>query len=171
MREKHQLVACPMHPNWDQTCNPGMCPDQGPNPPPFGVQDDSPTDPATPVRAYIPVSHTRDPVVPFPLPPSLLPPYHQAQARQAVHLQWLAPSAVGQRGPAHRGRQELEGVATHWCRPFQWVFSCDSGCHPQLHASISLGTPLIRSYTAHQASLPPFSPLPSGPIQPHLAGG
>ena len=30
-------------PNWDGTCNLGMCPDQGWNPQPFGVWDDAPT--------------------------------------------------------------------------------------------------------------------------------
>ena len=33
--------------SWDRTHNPGMCPDQGLNPQPFGIRDNVPTNAAT----------------------------------------------------------------------------------------------------------------------------
>ena len=41
--EKHWLVASHTHPNQGSTLSIGMCPDQGLNLQPFGVQDDTPT--------------------------------------------------------------------------------------------------------------------------------
>ena len=44
--EKHWPIASFMHPNWDWTCNPGMCPDWESNRRPFALQDDTqPTEP------------------------------------------------------------------------------------------------------------------------------
>ena len=50
VREKHQLVASPMHPtpNWGWTYNLGMCPNQGSNPWPFSLWDNAMTNGATP---------------------------------------------------------------------------------------------------------------------------
>ena len=45
--EKHWLVAAYTPQTGDQTRNLGMCPDQGLNPQPFGVQDDAPTNRVT----------------------------------------------------------------------------------------------------------------------------
>ena len=47
VREKPRLTLSCMCPDWDQTCNLGMGPDQKLNPPTFGVWDNAPTTQAT----------------------------------------------------------------------------------------------------------------------------
>ena len=42
VREKHELAASRMHPNQGSNPQPGICPDQEPNPQDSGIQDDAP---------------------------------------------------------------------------------------------------------------------------------
>ena len=54
MGEKHQSVASYIHPNHDQSCNPGMCPDGESNSQPFSLYDDTqPTVPYQPGPVHL----------------------------------------------------------------------------------------------------------------------
>ena len=93
-RETHQLAASHMHPNWGQTCSPGMCPGQGLNRRPSALWDDAhPTEPHRSGRhcTFSTFRHTN--------------PHHRGTgASSAQHRKVLRGAAAWSDRPDHRAR-------------------------------------------------------------------
>lgn len=101
---------------------------------------------------FTPVSLSERPVAPFCLPPCFpLTTRHKLGSLSACsdESKHRPGECVVQRVRLTRGNGEAGG--SHWAPPLRGVVSCDNGCHTQ-HTTISLGTPLVRSPTAHRFS-------------------